>query len=733
MKHKVIGTNVTRVDAKEKVTGVAKYTDDIQPDSFYWGAQIGSNVVSGVLKGVHKNPNFDWSDFIYVDASDIPGENEVESVVSDMPLLATEEIRYWGQPIALLAHKDKHILEEGLKNITVEIDENPIYVSTIDESLSLKKEIIPQNVFKKRKIERGDVEFGFKNAKYVFEDVYYTPHQEQMYLEPNAIISWWEGEKIVVKGSMQCPYYVQASIKAVFHKEDKDVEIIQAYVGGAFGGKEDYPSILGAHAALLAMKANEPVKMVYERAQDISITTKRHPSKTTIKMGFDKNYKLTTLQMEFILDGGSYETMSSVILARGMLHAFGPYEIPNVRINGIIIATNTPPNGAFRGFGAPQSFFATESHIDYCALKIGISPFKLREINFVQRGGSFPTGQLLENDVMIREVYDELLKRVNYPILRKEIDDFNSLNSYKKRGFGVATFFHGAGFTGSGEVRLSSIAGIRLDKDGKVAVLVANTEMGQGAHTVLSQIVAEALELPFDMIYMEEVNTQKVPNSGPTVASRTTMIVGEVLRRACVKMHDAIKYNSLDDYLEKVTQYLGDKESESFFQQHLQPPKIKWDDVNYQGDAYGAYAWAIYGVEIEVDLRSFEVTLKNITSVMDIGEVVHPILASGQIEGGIVQSMGYALYENIVFKNGRFWNADFTNYIIPSIVDIPKMDVSFLNNPYSYGPFGAKGIGELPMNGGAPAVNNAIMDALGVHLTKLPLSPEQIMEAYEKL
>ncbi len=730
---KVVGKNIERFDAKSKVTGTALYADDIPLNDFLYGAQVGSPVARGILKAIKKDPDFDWTGFTFVDYKDIPGKNEVESVVWDMPFLVESEIRYHGQAILLLAHKNKETLEEGIKRISFDIEELP-YVTTIDESLS-KKIIMARedNVFRTKLLHRGDLEKGFKNADFIFENTYYTPHQEQAYIEPFAMTAHWENNKVYIKGTMQCPYYIHGGLKVLFDKKDDEVIIAQSAVGGAFGGKEDYPTVISGHAALLSLKSGKTVKIIYDRDLDMNITTKRHPSKSVVKIGVTKSGKITALDMDFILDGGAYETMSSVILARGMLHAFGPYELANVRINGVIVATNTPPNGAFRGFGAPQSFFAIESQIDLIAQKLNMSPSELRKLNFVKKNGTFPTGQLLGDDVLITEVFEQMLNNADYENLQKEIAEFNKNNKTKKRGFGFSTFFHGAGFTGNGEVMVASKAGVRLQKDGKVFVLVANTEMGQGAHTVLPQIVAEALELPMDYVRTEKVDTSIVPNSGPTVASRTTMIVGEILRRVGKKIKKTLNYNNESDYLEKVKAYLNNKDSENFYETYNKPPKIVWDDENYRGDAYGTYAWAAYGVLTEVDTLSYDVKLINAWSVFDIGKVINPLLASGQVEGGMIQSFGYALTENIVFdKKGKYWNADFTNYIIPSIMDVPKMHIDFYNREYEFGPYGAKGLGELPMDGGAPAVNNAIRNAIGVDLFNLPLSPEQIMDKMER-
>ena len=732
MSKKIVGKGILRFDAKDKALGKALYTDDIILDDFLWGNHIGSPVVRGVLKKVIKDPNFDWDGFVFSDYRDIPGKNEVESVIWDLPLLVESEIRYHNQPILLLAHKDKSRLKEGLKHISFDIDELPA-VSTIDESL--KKDIIvarEDNIFKTKVLHRGDLEKGFEEADTIIEKTYYTPHQEQMYIEPNGMIAYWEGEKLYIKGSMQCPYYIHGGLKVIFDKKDDEVIIAQAVVGGAFGGKEDYPTVISAHAGLLSKKANKPVKIIYDRAWDVLVTTKRHPSKSIVKMGVKKSGKITALEMDFILDGGAYETMSSVILARGMLHAFGPYELDNVKINGVIVATNTPPNGAFRGFGAPQSFFAIESHIDIIAKELGLTPMEIREINFVQKNGTFPTGQLLGEDVVMKEVFNQMLKNASYDTLKDEIIEFNKNNKHKKRGFGFSTFFHGAGFTGNGEVMLESTAGIKLTKDGKIYAMVANTEMGQGAHTALPQIVAEAVGLPLDYVRTLEVDTSKVPNSGPTVASRTTMIVGEILRRAAIQLKRKVGFDSEDNFLEKVKEYLNGREEANFYETYSKPPKINWDDENYRGDAYGTYAWASYGVLAEVDTLSYEISLVDAWAVLDIGKVINPTLATGQVEGGMLQSFGYALTENIVFKERKFWNADFTNYIIPSIMDIPNMHVDFYNKEYEFGPYGAKGLGELPMDGGAPAVNNAIRDAIGVDLFELPLSPEQIMLSIKK-
>ncbi|MDP2052075.1 MAG: molybdopterin-dependent oxidoreductase, partial [Acidobacteriota bacterium] len=414
-----------------------------------------------------------------------------------------------------------------------------------------------------------------------------------------------------------------------------------------------------------------------------------------------------------VLDGGAYATLSGVVLSRGVIHAAGPYRCDHVRIRGRAMMTHTPPNGAFRGFGAPQTQFGVEAHMDRVADALGLEPVRLREINALRPGDTTATGQKLGKDASALPVLREAVKRSGFKQKRRQWRGTN-------RGIGLSLFFHGSGFTGAGEVKLASKASLELTATG-ARILVASTEIGQGTRTMLAQIVADALGVPFAAITVHVPDTDAVPDSGPTVASRTCMIVGKLLERCARGMRRKLGRLTPAQYFKKHGPF-------TVTMQYEPPAGQLWDDVRYAGDAYGSYAWGCNVVEIEVDPVTFEVTPTHVTAVAEIGKAIHPVMAEGQIQGGTAQGLGWALLEEVVMRDGRMANAQLTNYIIPTPMDAPPIDVVMLERPYAHGPFGAKGVGEMPIDGPAPAVVNALRHC-GYDIRSLPATPERLMKA----
>jgi CO/xanthine dehydrogenase Mo-binding subunit len=504
--------------------------------------------------------------------------------------------------------------------------------------------------------------------------------------------------------------------------------------GGAFGGKEEYPSMIAAHATLLAIKAGKPVKIIYDRLEDMAATTKRHPSRTRHRTAVSRDGKILGGEIDFTIDGGAYATLSSVVLSRGIIHAGGPYYWPTVRIRAKAVATNAPPHGAFRGFGAPQSLFAMERHMDRIAQTVGLPPVEIRRRNFLQPGQDTTTQQVITEPIDLGKLLDRALEVSDYDSKKQTFTKTNSAGALKK-GLGIAAFLHGAGFTGSGERYLSSVVGVEGCADGSVRVLVSSTEFGQGTKTVLSQIAAEALCLPYESVSMAQPDTLEVPNSGPTVASRTVMVVGKLVQSAALGIAQTLIASKLlregysaDEFRAACQQHVAAHGQFRSWSRYEPPSGIFWDDHAYRGEAYAAFAWAVYIAEVTVDLNTYSVSVDDFVALQEVGKVLHPLLARGQIIGGVAQGIGFSLYEKVVWQNGRMQNAQMTNYIMPTSSDLPPIRVFFEELGNVHGAYGAKGIGELPMDGPAPAIVNAVEDALGVRFDSIPLLPEDIME-----
>jgi len=693
-----VGRNVLRKEGVEKVTGAARYLDDLTFPGLLHGRTIRSTIASGDILAVR--PRLDAEGFTVVDHRDVPGRNIIALIDDDQPSLAERVVRHYAEPILLLAHEDRDTLAAA----SVDIEYRPSAPNYDPEASS--------TTFKSISIVKGDVDKGFASAHAIVEGEYRTGHQEQLYIEPNGVIAVPEaGGAVTVYGSMQCPYYVHRAMTVLLGVAGDKVRVVQTETGGGFGGKEEYPSMIAAHAALLARKAGRPVKLVYDRVEDMVATTKRHPAIVRHRTGVTRDGRLTAVDVDVVLDGGAYATLSAVVLSRGVIHASGPYRCDHVRIRGRATMTNTPPNGAFRGFGAPQTQFAAEVHMDRIAEALGMDPVRLREINALRPGDTTATGQRLGKDASALAVLREAVKRTDFRRRRKALAGTN-------RGIGLSLFWHGSGFTGAGEVKLASKASLALTERG-ARILVASTEIGQGTRTMHAQIVADALGVPYDAIEVNAADTAVVPDSGPSVASRTCMVVGRILQRCAEEMRARLGTLTPRDYLRRHGPLVVTR-------QYERPPDMSWDDTAYRGDAYGTYGWGCDVVEVEVDRDTWAARPVSFLTVHEIGKAIHPMLAEGQIQGGSAQGLGYALLEDVVMRDGRMANAQLTNYIIPTTLDLPELRVVMLENPYAHGPFGAKGVGEMPIDGPAPAVINALRHA-GYDVRAIPATPERLM------
>lgn len=729
----IIGTAVPRKEGLDKVTGRARYVDDVTRPGMLHGATVRSKIPRGKIRQISFGPAVDWREYVVVTAQDIPGRNCIALILEDQPCLADGVVNHREEPILLLAHPDRHQLHKAVEAVEITYDPLPA-VFSMEES-ERQTEVIwgTDNVFKSFLIEKGSLDGIWEKAAHIVEGEYRTGAQEQLYIENNGMIATFDAEAgVTVWGSLQCPYYVHKALMALFAFSEDKVRVVQMETGGAFGGKEEYPSMIAAHAALLAMKAGRPVKIIYDRMEDMAATTKRHPSRTRHRTAVDRSGRILGGEIDITMDGGAYATLSSVVLSRGTIHAGGPYCWPNVTIRSKAVATNAPPHGAFRGFGAPQTLFAMERHMDRIAEVIGVSAIEIRKRNFLKPGMTTATEQVIRENIDLASLLEQALAASQY---REKRQRFVSQNpgARIKKGMGVATFLHGAGFTGSGERYLSSVVGIEALANGTLRVLVSSAEFGQGTNTVLCQIAAETLNLPYEWVSIAQPDTSAVPNSGPTVASRTAMIVGNLVRSAALGLKQVLNASGAlaENYSPEQFRHACQQHVEKYgelkaFSRYESPPGIFWDDEKYRGEAYAAFAWAVYVAEVSVDLTTYSVNVDDFVALQEIGKVLHPRLAEGQIAGGVAQGIGFALYEKVVWQNGCMINNQMTNYIMPTSADLPPIRVYFEELGNVHGAYGAKGIGELPMDGPAPAIVNAIQDALGVPFNSIPLLPEDI-------
>jgi CO/xanthine dehydrogenase Mo-binding subunit len=582
-------------------------------------------------------------------------------------------------------------------------------------------------------VRRGEAAVALSRADVVVvEGVYRTPYQEHAYIEPNGVIGMPDGAGgVVVYGSMQCPFYVQKAVASALGLGLARVRIVQTVTGGGFGGKEDAPSAPGAQVALLAMATGRPVRFILTREEDMAVMSKRHPGRVRCRTGATRDGRLVAAEVDYLLDGGAYATLSPVVLFRGAAHACGPYRIPNVHVDARAARTHTIPCGAFRGFGEPQAVFACESQMELLAERLGLDPLEIRRINALDVGDETITGHTLSVSVGLKEVLDKVEQSSDW---RRKRSLFAQDSGPVRRGIGVAASYYGVGLGAMGKHLNPAGASVVVSSDGSVAVAVGTTEIGQGMIAVLSQIAAEALGCPLELVRVLEADTSRVPDSGPTVASRTTVMSGNAIRDAAAKIRAAMDPVIADSGLawRDAVALCVQKQVGLAAHGWAVPPATAFDVSTGQGDAYICYSFSANVVELEVDFETGETRVRRVHSGHDTGRVINPTTGEGQVEGGVVQGLGYALVEEHMLEDGRILNDQLSTYIIPTPLDVPEIRTILVEHAYPWGPYGAKGLGETPIIAVAPAVTAAIHHATGVRLHEIPATPERVWAALRR-
>jgi CO/xanthine dehydrogenase Mo-binding subunit len=723
-----VGASVPRVDGVAKVTGRARYLDDLDAPGIWHGATVRSKVAHGVLEAIDLDPAFDWSQVVVATAADIPGKNTIYLIEEDQVALVAigSHVMHVDEAIAVVAAPTRKLAFEAIKHVKPRIR-----ALTPNFDVTKSEKVFKQFLIRKGHETDADFDAVFAKAARVIEGDYYTSPQEQMYIEPQAMMAEWADGRAYIVGSMQCPYYVHKAMKPLLGVEADGVVITQSVTGGGFGGKEEYPSMLAAHVAVVAHKAKRAVKMTYDRDEDIAATTKRHPAWTRHRMAIDERGDILAIDIDCVMDGGAYLTLSPVVLSRGVLHAAGPYKCATTRVRGRVMQTNHPPHGAFRGFGAPQTTFPYERQMQKLALALGEDPLALRKRLALRAGDTTSTGQLLGESVGTDEVIAAIENCAGTPPAR---DGTGPTGAPIKRGRGVCFYFHGAGFTGSGEQRLAGKATVALTTDGRFEVRSSSTDIGQGAITMFTQICAATLDVPHDLVGVVDPSTALVPDSGPTVASRTCMVVGGLVQQASIALRKVLlawgEENGMSGQsFVDIAKARAARGEVTETKQYVPPPGIHFDDATYTGAAYPCYGWGACLVDVSVDLDTYEVTIDRCVQAIDVGKAINPSVVKGQIEGGTLQALGWAVLENVIYKDGRVANANMTNCIVPTFADAPELETIIVECPYPFGPNGAKGVGEIPMDGPAAAVANAVENALGIAFDALPISPEAVRAA----
>ena len=698
----IISKSVPKTDHALKANGSAKYLGDYPANGLLSGRILRSGIARGIVKKVTL-PELPPG-YFYVDKNDIPGVNEVHMIQDDTPVF-TDKVEFIGEPVGMLVGSCEREVSKLLEQIKIDSEElEPVFDARESE-----------DVFFDYNINKGDVDSAFIDADRVIEGSYETGLQEHIYLETNGMIAENRDGKMLIHGSLQCPYYVHTAVTRAMGFKPEDVIVKQDITGGGFGGKEDFPSVLACQAAVAAYKAGgKPVRVIFEREEDIIATSKRHPSYCSYKVAV-KDSRITGMKADILLDSGAYTTMSMVVLQRATIGACGVYTIPNLHVHGHARKTNTVPNGAFRGFGGPQVFFAVEMMMTHIAKELGVEPVDFKKAHFAKQGDLSSTSGRYHFPVPLPFMLDDVLKESDYCNKKEK---YKNQSGRYRRGIGLSAVFHGAGFTGNGERDIiNAVAKLQKYKDGSVEILTSNTDMGQGLNTTFTKIVARELDLPFDKIIIKQPDTSRVPDSGPTVASRSIMVVGELLRRAAIRLK---------------AEWVDGKEVT--IEQRYEHPgfMIPFDAESFKGDAYPTYSWAVSAVEAGIDTFTGCINIVDAWGSFDVGTLIDENIVIGQMEGGFVQSIGWTIMENCAPRNGRIGNKLLCDYIVPTALDIPELKVKLYVEEYPEGPYGAKGAGEMSHVGAAPALIEAIQNALGINIHKLPFMPEDVMEFLRK-
>lgn len=710
MNPKDISSSVKKKDHDGKVSGQLPYISDVKLENMVYGVMYRSPIAYGKVLSI-KLPSLPEG-YAVVGAEEIPGLNFVKIIAEDQPIFANKWVNYIGEPILMLVGEKVDVLHHLLDEVKVEFEEHPPIYS-LNEAINQKPGtgVMATYEFGERLEVISAIE---QKAHQIIEEEYETGYQEHVYLEPQGMLAIYKDDEILVQGSMQCPYYIKNALMNALACGEDEVRVVQSPTGGGFGGKEDFPSMMACHVAIAAKVVKKPVMLLFDRHEDIVVTTKRHPAKIRYKTALDEQGNIVSMRLEIFLDGGANVGLSSVVLQRAMINSAGVYKIPHFHAKGFVLKTNTVPNGAFRGFGAPQSFAGIESHMGHLSQHAKIDPLHFKQKYLVQQGDPTVTKGRFRDPILMKQMIEKLTSKVGYKQKKAEFRRFNQQSQRYKKGIGASLFLHGCGFTGNGE-RDHIKATVKLSKsqDDQVSIKISNGDIGQGLITTMCKIVAKEVDMPYDAILFPYPDTKEVPDSGPTVASRSTMIVGKLLQRAAAKLKAQWQIGVAQEVVEH----------------YVHQEMIPWDEKKFSGDAYPAYSWGVNILEVEVDTLTGIVKLEKVYASFDIGKAIDERIIKGQIDGGMAQGLAYGYMEKMTSKLGRIQQRSITDYGPPTSMDIIDIESELFDNPYAGGPYGAKGAGELTLIGGAPALQSALEDALQISFQQIPITPEVIIES----
>jgi len=782
--HKSVGHTHLRPDGIEKVIGTAIYTDDLVFNNMLYAKVRRALVPHGFLTKLDISKAKAWPGVVAVlTAEDIPGEHKHGLVIYDWPVMVGvgERVRYVGDAIAIVAAETQEIAEQASALIEAEFDLQPV----ITNPVQARQEGVPQihekgNLLKHIKVRKGDMEQGFAEADVILEHTFHTPIYEHAFIEPECSIGvpLPDGRMEIYVGS-QIPYQDRTQVARAMDWDESRVRIVGQLMGGGFGGKED---VMGQiHVAMLANVTQRPVKLLFDRHESLLVHPKRHATQIRAKIGAKKDGRLVAVESELYGDTGAYASLGEKVMTRATTHSAGPYDVPNVHADCYAMYTNNPPAGAFRGFGVTQSAFAVESMMDMLAEKLDIEPVELRRMNALHVGSITNTGQELRESVGLMECIDrvdaEMRKHTPLPFKPVTVPDPNadsSLNasnltakyaksakenkenlsdlsglrgskeSHLVRAWGFAAGYKNTGLGGGAPDK--SGAEVELYDDGTFEVRSSSAEMGQGLVTVMQTIVAEEMAVPPNQVRVLVMDTDLTPNGGPTTASRQTYVTGNASRYAAKTLRDAIIATLAEKYDVRPEQFRFEngivhanghsmtyaevaKEMKSVGQHpralyEYEAPRTQ--PLGTGGDMHFAFSFGVQAAEVEVNKLTGEVRVLRVIAANDVGMAVNPLGLQGQVEGGVMMGLGNALTEEFIMDNGYVVTDHLARYRIPGIMLTPEISSIIVEHPTAEGPYGAKGVGEICSIPTTPAITNAIYNAVGVRVDRLPVDQELI-------
>jgi len=740
--HEIVGRSIYRTDAPSKVTGGAVYANDLNFNNLIYGKVLRNPLTRAKINRIDTSGTDSMSGITVLTARDIPGRNAIGPMIVDQPILADNLVNFHGEALALVGADSEQMAEEILDLIKVDLE--PLEAVLDPEAALQKKAPVIHgggNLAAYNKIRKGDVEKGFRESDIIIEGEYNTQRVEHAYLEPEAAVAMMDAMgNMTVWTCTQHVHFDRRATAAMLGISQNRVRVVQTVTGGGFGGK--IWSLCPCYAALLAFKSGRPAKVVYARDESIMSTTKRHPYRIKYKTGATKDGRLKAIEVKMTSDTGPYLVVGKGVMARSVIQVSGPYDIPNVSIDGYVVYTNNPVCGAMRGYGGPQGAVAHERQMDELANQLKMEPLELRRKNILTAGSATATGQLLESSVGTPNVLAKL-QEVVHLIQAQPYQE----KPHKKRGVGVALAFHGIGSTRGGS---QGTAFVNLLIDGSASVICGSVDIGQGSDIIFAQIAAEELGVPVEKVQVITTDSDVTPDCESTSGSRVTYISGKAVQLAAQKVK-RILFEKVSLHLKTSPEKLGLKDGVVFVEENpdqkitvaqalhedymqgisavgsFVPRTVSLDPECGLGSPCGTYSFAGGVAEVEVDQETGVVDLIKMVNIVDVGKAINPMSVEGQIEGGTSMGVGYAIMEEIKTKAGVISNSDFTDYKIPTAADIRNMEVHIIEEVEPTGPFDAKGFSEVTVTPVAAAILNAVHQATGLKLNKTPVSQENIL------